>query len=100
MFSPVFVIGNIRIGTVEGASCVNIGNNWPTGFENHSKTNQGFGNVSGDHNVLRAVRSHLEDSDLIDMMGVGDDDEIPDWLKETIANAPSGETMSKSDGAE
>jgi hypothetical protein len=60
VLSPTFIIGSIRIGTVEGASCVNFGNNWPSEFTSISKQQQGFGNVSGDHNDLTRFRAHLE----------------------------------------
>lgn len=47
LLSPTFYIGHIRIGSVEGASCVNLGNNWPTDFDNYKKHTQGFGEVGG-----------------------------------------------------
>lgn len=87
LLSPSFYIGHIRIGTVEGASCVNLGNNWPTDFENYKKHNQGFGEVGGDHNRLMDSRSTVKDSELIDMLNLTDDADLPDWLKEMITNA-------------
>lgn len=79
MLSPVFAIGTIHIGNVEGASCVNLGNNWPTNFRSYKKQNQGFGSVSGNNNVLSSLRSILHDPDTYDMMSVPSS-EIPDWL--------------------
>lgn len=67
LFSPTFIIGHIRIGTVEGASCVNLGNNWPTDFTSHKKHNQGFGSVDGDNNRIQGIRAYLDDADLLDM---------------------------------
>ncbi|WP_276354375.1 hypothetical protein [Cohnella caldifontis] len=82
--SPQFVIGSIRIGSVENASCINMGNNWPTAFESHQKLTQGFGSVSGDRNLVAGIRSLLNDSDFLDMLNVADG-ELPAWLRETLA---------------
>ncbi|MCF8563746.1 hypothetical protein LLE49_03205 [Alicyclobacillus tolerans] len=68
--SPTFVIGTIKIDQVEGASCVNMGNNWPTNFRSYKKHNQGFGTVKGNHNVLKGARSLLNDPDTYDMLSV------------------------------
>lgn len=84
--SPTFVIGYIRIGSVEGASCVNLGNNSPSGFQSHKKHNQGFGNVGGDHNQIRGLRSTLEDNDMLDMQN-GLEEEIPAWVRQSIRDA-------------
>ncbi|AVV60111.1 hypothetical protein C7121_06840 [Paenibacillus glucanolyticus] len=82
--SPQFVIGSIRIGSVENASCINMGNNRPAGFENHQKLTQGFGAVSGDRNLVAGIRSLLNDSDFLDMLHVTDGD-IPEWLNGIIS---------------
>ncbi|WP_442599905.1 hypothetical protein [Neobacillus sp. D3-1R] len=66
-FSPSFFIGSISIGTVEGASCVNLGNNLPSGFTNFKKHNQGFGNISGDHTNVHDILASLEENDSDDM---------------------------------
>ncbi|TXK82541.1 hypothetical protein [Paenibacillus sp. N3.4] len=81
--SPSFIIGSIRIGSVESASCINMGNNWPTDFQSNQKTVQGFGAVEGDNNQLVGTRSVLNDSDFIDMLNVGDN-ETPEWLQTMI----------------
>ncbi|MDO7345530.1 hypothetical protein Q5O02_05175 [Bacillus stercoris] len=61
-FSPSFFIGSISIGTVEGASCVNLGNNLPSGFVNYKKQNQGFGSISGDHNGIHDILATIEEN--------------------------------------
>ncbi|MFC5449695.1 hypothetical protein [Paenibacillus aestuarii] len=83
--SPTFIIGSIRIGSVESASCINMGNNWPTDFESNQKTVQGFGSVEGDHNQLLGTRSMLNDSDFLDMLNVSDED-TPEWIQQMIVN--------------
>lgn len=85
MLSPQFVIGSIRIGSIENASCMNMGNNWPTAFESHQKLTQGFGSVSGDRNLVAGIRSLLNDSDFLDMLNVADS-EVPDWLRSIISD--------------
>jgi hypothetical protein len=60
VLSPTFIIGSIRIGSVDGASCVNFGNNWPSDFTSISNTQQGFGSVSGDGNQLSHFHALLE----------------------------------------
>ncbi len=85
MLSPQFVIGSIRIGSIENASCMNMGNNWPTAFESHQKLTQGFGSVSGDRNLVAGIRSLLNDSDFLDMLNVSDS-EVPDWLRSIISD--------------
>jgi hypothetical protein len=83
--SPQFVIGSIRIGSVENAACVNLGNNWPTNFESHQKLTQGFGSVSGDRNMVAGIRSLLNDSDFLDMLNLSGT-EAPEWLQSLIAS--------------
>jgi len=80
--SPNIAIGTIRIGSIEGASVVNLGNNFPTGFQSFKKVNQGFGSISGDHNNIKGMRSQLSDSNIIDMLNGSDRfEELPDWLQ-------------------
>lgn len=86
-FSPIFIFGSFRIGSVEEASCVNLGNNYPIGFQNYKKHNQGFGNVGGDHNRLSGVRALVDDADAIETFGGEASDEIPPWVQEMIRNA-------------
>lgn len=83
--SPNIAIGTIRIGSIEGASAVNLGNNFPTGFQSFKKVNQGFGSISGDHNNIKGMRSQLSDSNIIDMLNGSDRfEELPEWLQSFI----------------
>lgn len=87
LFSPTFIIGSIRIGAVEGASCVNMGNNYPTNFHNYKKHNQGFGNVGGDNNHLSGTRAFLDDSDMLETLSAGAEPEVPEWIQELIQSS-------------
>lgn len=78
-----FIIGNIRVGSVEGASCINLGNNTLSQFESHKKHNQGFGNIGGDNNKLDGIRSLLHDPDTLDFPELGDG-ELPKWVESVI----------------
>lgn len=105
MLSPVFAIGTIHIEHVEGASCVNLGNNWPTNFRSYKKQNQGFGSVSGNNNVMSALRSLLHDPDTYDMMSTPKQ-EIPEWAEQFLDQEPhadgpvyAGNTMSTTEEA-
>jgi hypothetical protein len=84
--SPVFFIGSIRIGSVQGASCINLGNNLPVGFQSFTKQNQGFGSITGDNNDISELCSVLKDTNMIDMLNQSDTDEVPDWVKK-LANS-------------
>lgn len=84
--SPVFFIGNIRIGSVQGASCINLGNNLPVGFQSFTKQNQGFGSITGDNNDISELCSVLKDTNMIDMLNQSDSDEVPDWVKRLAAD--------------
>ncbi|WLD93297.1 hypothetical protein [Alkalihalobacillus sp. AL-G] len=84
LLSPNFFINTIRIGTVEGASCVNFGNNAPSGFESYKKLNQGFGSISGDNNSIEGLRSLLSDSAIMDMLINSKENEIPGWTQDLI----------------
>ncbi|WP_180960106.1 hypothetical protein [Neobacillus cucumis] len=57
--SPTFHIGTIKIGTIEGASCFSIGNNFIEDFKNNKKHNQGLGNIHGDRNNLASMTASL-----------------------------------------
>lgn len=85
LFSPNFVIGRIEIGSVEGASCVNMGNNFPSHFQSNKKHNQGFGDVSGNNNQLSGTRSTLDDSDFLEWMSGGQAEHIPEPVREWFA---------------
>jgi hypothetical protein len=83
--SPVFFIGYIRIGSVGGASCINLGNNLPVGFQSFSKQNQGFGSITGDNNDISELCSVLKDTNMVDMLNQSGSDEVPDWVKRLAA---------------
>ncbi len=70
MESLVFnlTIGAIKISTVENASAVNIGKNLLLDWDSHSKTNQGLGNISGDHNGLQHLANQVDDPDKLDFL--------------------------------
>lgn len=82
LLSPTFVIGYIRVDSIEGASALNIGNNWPTNFQSYKKHNQGFGTVKGSGNEIRGARTLLNDPDLLDVFG--SPEQIPEWLRELL----------------
>ncbi|WP_211326492.1 hypothetical protein [Paenibacillus flagellatus] len=91
LFSPNFVIGHIRIGSVEGASCVNMGNNFPSQFQSHKKHNQGFGEVSGDNNRLSGTRAALDDADFVEWMSGEAASDVPEpvrrWFAELVRDS-------------
>ena len=59
ILSPTFHIGTIKIGTIEGASCFSIGNNFIEDFKNSKKHSQGLGNIHGDRNNLAHMTASL-----------------------------------------
>ncbi|WP_235867343.1 hypothetical protein [Priestia abyssalis] len=75
-----FTIGDINIGTIEDASCVNFGNNFPTDFKSHKKHNQGFGNILGNHNDIHDILSWLEERDITEVFSQGQNEHPPEWL--------------------
>jgi len=79
-FDQTFHINTITIHTVEGASCVNIGNNFPVGFESYKKHLQGFGSISGNDNTIDGLKSLLNDRSLIDAFSGSDLSDSP-WIK-------------------
>ncbi len=82
--SPNFFIGSIKIGTIENASCFNLGNNFPSHFLSHQKLNQGFGSINGDHNDIKDILSRLDDCDGIDMFNQIPNDEAELYLQPFI----------------
>lgn len=79
--SPNFLIGDIHIGSIEGASCLNMGNNLPIGFRSYKKHSQGFGSISGDNNNIEDIGSLLKDSGQIEVFDQSEDLDIPEWVK-------------------
>ncbi|MFD1737659.1 hypothetical protein ACFSCX_14020 [Bacillus salitolerans] len=87
ILSPKFMIGSIRIGSIEGASCLNMGNNFPNNFTSHKKHHQGFGTVIGDQNEIKGILSKLENQDTIDLITKADSEDTPQWVKDLITSA-------------
>ena len=65
--SSIFTIGDIHIGTIEDASAVNLGNNFPTDFTSNKKHNQGFGNIFGNENDIHDIQSLMEEKDAVEV---------------------------------
>lgn len=59
-------IFSIKVNNVENASALNVGQNLLNDWKNHAKYNQGFGNVMGDANKQRSLKSRVDDPDLFD----------------------------------
>lgn len=87
--STVFMLGTVSIGQMEGSSCFNIGNNFPSNFRSVKKHNQGVGNISGDGNHIRNLRALLNDPDVLDSVAFRDETEIPPWVEQLIAASTS-----------
>lgn len=81
---------------MEGASSVNMGNNWLSNFESTKKHNQGLGSFHGDQNQIHDLYSLLQDSDLIDTFTQSDSQEIPDWLQKIITERIQSEKVTSS----
>lgn len=84
LLSSVFVLGSIVVNQMEGASCFNVGNNFPTNFQSYKKHNQGFGTVHGSHNSIPNLRSFLNDPDVLDSVSFAPDGQMPEWVRHLI----------------
>lgn len=84
LLSSVFVLGSIVVNQMEGASCFNVGNNFPTNFQSYKKHNQGFGTVHGSHNSIPNLRSFLNDPDVLDSVSFAPDGQMPEWVRNLI----------------
>ena len=82
-FDQTFHINTITIHTVECASCVNIGNNFPAGFESYKKHTHGFGSISGNDNTIEGLKSLLHDHSLLDAFSGSDIYNSP-WIKDLM----------------
>ncbi|MBM7703434.1 spore germination protein GerPC [Metabacillus iocasae] len=82
--SSTFTIGDIHIGTVEDASAVNFGNNFPTGFRSNKKHNQGFGNIYGDENNIHDIMSKMQETDVVEVVNEHQGEKYPEWLNMLI----------------
>ncbi|WP_163100484.1 hypothetical protein [Peribacillus alkalitolerans] len=79
--SSNFTIRDINIGTIEDASAVNFGNNFPTDFKSHKKVNQGFGNIFGNQNDIHDILAQLEEKDAVEVYYENQDQHPPEWVK-------------------
>lgn len=61
-----FNIGYIRFSNIENAAAVNFGQSVQADWDGYSKTNAGFGKVTGNHNTFPHATGHVEDPDAID----------------------------------
>lgn len=78
-FSPVFHINELKIGNLENASAVNIGNNYPTNFRGYKRHNQGLGTIEGNHNDIHDLNSHMNQRLLMDAL-LDSKEELPQWV--------------------
>ena len=78
--SSTFTIGDINIGTIEDASVVNFGNNFPTDFRSHKKVDQGFGNILGNQNDIHDIQSQLEEKDVMEVYNESQEKQPHEWL--------------------
>ncbi|MRH44498.1 hypothetical protein GH741_17780 [Aquibacillus halophilus] len=82
-FSPVFHFKEFKVGTLENASTINFGNNYPTNFKGYKKHNQGLGTIDGNNNDIHDLKSHMNLKYLMDMI-LEDKDNLPDWVLDLI----------------
>lgn len=59
-------IFSIKVNNVENASALNVGQNLLNDWKNNSKYNQGYGQLIGDFNKQKDVKSRVDDPDMID----------------------------------
>jgi hypothetical protein len=78
--STEFTIGDIHIGTIEDASAVNFGNNFPTNFRSNKKHNQGLGNIVGNNNDIHDLKSFMKEKNAGEVYNENQEDQPPDWL--------------------
>ncbi|WP_109690454.1 hypothetical protein [Tumebacillus permanentifrigoris] len=57
---------NTAVSYVENASALNVGQNLLNDWKNHAKYNQGFGQVIGDANKQKAMKTRVDDPDMFD----------------------------------
>ncbi|RIW30428.1 hypothetical protein D3H55_16980 [Bacillus salacetis] len=78
--STEFSIGDIHIGTVEDASAVNFGNNFPTNFRSNKKHNQGLGNIIGNNNDIHDLKSLMKERNAGGVYNENSNDQPPERL--------------------
>jgi hypothetical protein len=59
-------IFSIKVNNVENASALNVGQNLLNDWKNNAKFNQGYGQLIGDGNTQRRMKSRVDDPDMID----------------------------------
>ncbi|MBM7621540.1 hypothetical protein JOC95_003429 [Bacillus tianshenii] len=96
-YSPNFFIGSIRIGVVESASCINMGNNYPAQFQSNKKHNQGIGNISGDELDIHENKSMVSDSSFIVMLHQLENQELPQWLQDVIKEKQDADSKNENE---
>ena len=65
-------INIIRIADVDTGSAVCVGNNFFYDWQTYSKTNNGFGRLSGDRNSMMEAVYQVDDCDFLDMFNDGE----------------------------
>ncbi|MDF9407989.1 hypothetical protein L7E55_06385 [Pelotomaculum isophthalicicum JI] len=68
-------INNLRIADVDTGSAVAIGNNYFFDWKTYSKSNSGFGRLSGDRNSIAEADFKVDDPDWQDMICMDRPDE-------------------------
>lgn len=61
-----FNIGYIRFSNIENAAAVNFGQSMQSDWDGYSKTNSGFGKITGNHNTFPEASGYVDDPDGID----------------------------------
>lgn len=64
----VFNIGYIRFSNIDSASAVNFGQSMQQDWHSISKTNMGYGKVTGDGAHLERTKALVHDPDGVDML--------------------------------
>ncbi|MBB6453125.1 hypothetical protein HNQ94_001573 [Salirhabdus euzebyi] len=95
-YSPVFTFNEFKVGTLENASAINFGNNYPTNFKGYKKHNQGLGTIDGNNNDIHDLKSQMNLKYLMDMI-LEDEGELPDWVIEMIEKHNNQENDHESD---
>ncbi|MBX5437154.1 MAG: hypothetical protein IRZ33_08050, partial [Alicyclobacillaceae bacterium] len=68
----VFNIGYIRFSNIDSASAVNFGQSLQQDWHSISKTNTGYGKITGDRNWLERNRALVQDPDGADLLAAED----------------------------
>lgn len=64
----VFNIGYIRFSNIDSASAVNFGQSMQQDWHSISKTNTGYGKITGDGVHMERTRALVQDPDAVDML--------------------------------